>query len=400
MKKPNGDAKRRLGSWIQGFIDYHANLNSPEIFRKWSAISTIAAACEQKVWIQTSSSLYPNMYVFMLGHPGTGKTRTVRVSRGYIRSVPDMHLAPISMTWPSLVDSLLEAKRGFNLLGEMPLEYNSMYICADELGTFMHKWDNEMVDGLSAMYDLDEYTHRRRSSGLNIKIARPLLNILVGCTPGNLMDFMPDKAWGQGLTSRILMIFSDERTIVDDFALVQTSLSPDLEHDLASIFTLQGEFKVTEEYRNRVFEWRQAGELPVPDHPKLTHYATRRTVQLYKLSMISSIDQNDSLVLTLADFDRALRWLLEAELTMPEIFKAGATNADGIAIDDIGHFVKITDDGNGISEQRITHYAKDKVPLHTIIHVVESLERSGVIKCVRTDRRSGVRYYSPGTGGL
>jgi len=41
------------------------------------------------------------------------------------------------------------------------------------------------------------------------------------------------------------MVFSDERTIGDDFADVDTSLSADLVHDLRSISGLVGQFKVT-----------------------------------------------------------------------------------------------------------------------------------------------------------
>ena len=46
-------------------------------------------------------------------------------------------------------------------------------------------------------------------------------------------------------------------------------------------------------------------------------------------------------------------WLLEAEASMAEIFKAGATNADAAAME-ILHFVKIHDGEYGVSEQKIT----------------------------------------------
>ena len=70
------------------------------------------------------------------------------------------------------------------------------------------------------------------------------------------------------------------------------------------------------------------GEPPVPDHPKLIHYITRRRTHLYKLSMVASIDRSNALSLTQDDFNKALGWLIEAELTMPDIFKAGSTSVD------------------------------------------------------------------------
>jgi hypothetical protein len=74
----------------------------------------------------------------------------INEGKHYIRELPEFHLAPISMTFASLVDSLVKAKRHIIRPGEDPMEYNSMSIFADEMGAFIHKYDNEMIDGLSA----------------------------------------------------------------------------------------------------------------------------------------------------------------------------------------------------------------------------------------------------------
>jgi len=171
-------SQRRCKSWIDSFVEATANLESPQLFRKWSAISAIASVMEQKVWITTSSRMYPNLYVFLVGHPGVGKTRTVRAARSYLNEIPDFHFAPTSVTFASLVDSLLEAKRMLIRLPDPPLEYNSMLIAADEIGAFMHKYDDEMVGGLSAFYDPDPYGQNRRGKDLKIKIKSPQINIL------------------------------------------------------------------------------------------------------------------------------------------------------------------------------------------------------------------------------
>lgn len=332
-----------------------------------------------------------------------GKTRTIREGRNYARGIEGLHLAPISMTFASLVDSLVLAKRFIPRLPDEPLDYNSMFICADELGTFVHKYDNEMIDGLSAFYDNDPYSQVRRTNELKIKIQSPQLNILCGTTPQNLLQFMPEKAWGQGFTSRLIMVFSDERIIGDDFAPVEVSHDASLQHDLEIINTLVGQFEVTEAYREAVNNWRALGEPPVPNHPKLIHYATRRRTHLYKLSMVSAIDRSNALILTRDDFNRAMGWLLEAEDSMSDIFKAGATNADGQAIDEIFHFVTINDKGHGVSEQRITRFASELIPMHSILRVIDVMERSGRIHCLGMDRLTGLKYYSinrPGGGDL
>jgi len=390
-----GKGIRKLDSWIASFIDQTINLDSPAIYRRWTAISLIAAVLEQKVWMQTSEALYPNLYIFIVGDPGVGKTRVIKVAKRLANSLRDFHIAPISMTWASCVDAMASSKR-YVIVDppNEPLQFNSMYICADELGAFMGKYDNEMIDGLSAFYDPTPYQQTRRTMDHKIEITSPQVSLLAGCTPSNLTDFMPDKAWGQGFTSRLIMIYSNEKIIGDDFAARNPTRMEALEHDLKIIYGLFGEFNVTQEYVDCINNWRQCGEPPLPNHPKLTHYITRRKTHLYKLSMVSSVDRGNSLSITREDFNRAMNWMVEAETLMPEIFESSVVNGDSLAQDEILHFIKVADKGQGVSELRITNFARSRVPITSILRIIDIMVASGLIHYIGTDRRTGVRHFS------
>lgn len=345
------------------------------------------------MWLKTSSILYPNMYIFLVSHPATGKTRTIRRARNYLLQMHEPYVAPVSMTFSALIDNLVKCKRFMPRLPQPPLEYNSMAIVADELGAFIHKYDKEMVDGLSALYDPDPYGQRRRGGEINIKIPSPQVNILCGTTPSNLMELMPEGAWSQGFASRVIMAFSDERIVGDDFADITTGLSKDLLHDLEMINSISGEFTVTEDYRNLVNLWRAQGEEPSPKHPKLLHYNARRRVHLYKLSMIASLDQSNIPVLSRNEFNTAMNWLVQVEAFMADIFKAGAAGGDSAAMDEIYHFVLVADKGKGVPEPAIVRRARELVPAHSVMRVLEVMERSGMIKATSMNVRTGIRHY-------
>lgn len=389
----NGAGRRKSISWIDDFVEHSDNLQTPAIFRKWAAIGLIGSVLEQKVWLDTGSRLHPNLYVLLIGHPGTGKTKTIRRAKGYALEIADFHLAPTSMTAASLVDALVIAKRMIVRLPEEPLEYNSMLIAADELGTFIHKYDDEMIAVLSAFFDPDPYGHTRRGGDIKIKIKSPQLSILAGSTPSNLLNFMPENAWDQGFTSRLLLVFSDERIIGDDFATVTRPLSLDLIHDLKIINTLCGQFFVTEDYRTCINNWRALGEPPTPSHPKLLHYNTRRRFHLHKLAMVAAVSKSNELLLTKEDFNQAMNWLVEAEAYMPEIFKAGATGGDARAMEEIKNFVMVSDMGKGVSEHRIIHFACERIPAHSVERVIKLMEQAGMIEAKFIDRRSGNRSW-------
>jgi len=312
-------------------------------------------------------------------------------------NLTNFHIAPISMTFAAMADALCEAKRHVVVSGEA-VEFNSLYICAEEMGAFIHKYDNEMIDGLAAFYDPDPYAQRRRTNDIKFEIPSPQINMVAGVTPQNLLHVLPERAWGQGFMSRVIMVYSGERIVGDDFAPRPTVTTEALEHDLTIINNLYGQFHVTEEYRDCINLWRAADEsvdgAPVPDHPKLTHYIIRRRVHLYKLSMIASVNRGNSLALTREDFNTALGWLAEAESLMPDIFKAGAGNIDGAAMDEIRHFVLAADRGSGVSEQKIIHFAREHVPIHSILRIVEVMEKSGQLFCLGVERRTQIKFYS------
>lgn len=353
---------------------------------------------EQKVYLRTAGILHPNVYSFLVGHPGVGKTRVVRKARQYYLETVDPHIAPTSMTGSAMVDTLASSKRTIIRLPDGPLEYNSMYITADELGAFMHKYDEEAIAIMSAFYDPDEYGQRRRGNDLKIKIKSPQLNVICGTTPSNLLKYLPESAWEQGFTSRVVMVFSDERTIGDDFAEHDSGLNADLIHDLRTIGGLMGKFEVTAEYRTAVTNWRNLGEPPVPTHPKLIHYATRRRVHLYKLSMVSAIDRSNTLLLTRDDFNRALGWMAEAEASMPDIFKAGAGGADAKVIEEIFHYVLTQCAGTRTCpERKIIAFAKERLPIHSVMRVVEIMIASGqLVPQGSPDFRTGQRNFKAG----
>ena len=81
-------------------------------------------------------------------YPGVGRPARSAKASTISANFPEFHLAPISMTFASLVDSLVKAKRHIIRPGEDPMEYNSMAIFADEMGAFIHT-TMEMIDGLS-----------------------------------------------------------------------------------------------------------------------------------------------------------------------------------------------------------------------------------------------------------
>jgi hypothetical protein len=108
--------------------------------------------------------------------------------------------------------------------------------------------------------------------------------------------------------------------------------------------------------------------------------------------MVSAADRGDVLLLTKEDFNRAMGWLLEAESAMPDIFTAGSTGTDARAIDEIYHYITVADKGDGIPEHQIINFARSRVPMHSILRVIEIMTASGQIQSRGQDKH-GQRWF-------
>ncbi len=64
-------------------------------------------------------------------------------------------------------------------------------------------------------------------------------------------------------------------------------------------------------------------------------------------------------------------------------------------MDEIYFFVSTGDlTGKGISEQRLINYARERVPAHSVLRVLEVMEKSGLIQGSNgLDLKTGQRYW-------
>jgi hypothetical protein len=351
----------------------------------------VAATLEQKVWANTGSIIYPNIYTFLVGNPGLGKSRAIMSASGIIReALPETFWGATSMTKAALSDYMNEAKRFIANIPHPPIEYNSLVAVADEFSAFMSEYDSALVASLVEFYDVNPYSEGRRVSNIRIKIPKPQLNILSGSTPSNLIHTLKDYVWEQGLMSRVFMIFASDRPIIDVFNTPATPKPVNLIHDIKIISTLIGEFSYSPDFAKAMHNWKLLGQPPIPDHPKLTHYNTRRWAHLLKLTMIASVDRSNDLLLEVEDFNRAMGWLLQAESQMHLIFQTGSIAPDSRIMDEVVHFVRRHK--GPIDEHLVINFMRERTSSMSVKPMLETMVSSRMIVCAHVNRH-GLRQF-------
>lgn len=363
---------------------------------------TIAGALERKVWTKVFKRiLYPNLYVLLTGGPGIGKTDALRGTLEFWEKLPELHVAPSSVSRASLIDSLALAERSVLRPTEAQpfTKFNSLQVGATEFGTFLSAYDTEFLSTLNDLYDCVRYKESKRHMKSPIEMPHPQLNLIAGTTPAWLGGTLPETAWAEGFSSRLLLIYSGERIKIDPFG--EGSRDEELEgrllKDLMEIHGMFGQMSFEPEVITAFTAWYMADCPPQPDHPKLEHYLPRRHIHLLKLTMVMSAARASDYVIRVIDYQRAMDMLLEAELTMPDVFKAMRYNSDANVYDETYAFVynAFMKENEGIPEHRIIYFIGQRAPAHSITKVLEAMVQGGMLIIANIAGPGGRPTYKP-----
>lgn len=381
--------------WLEQYMDYTDGIPSPEIFRLWSGISTLAGALERRVWISTSRSvLYPNLFVLLVAPPAVGKSQAINNVSELWYATKKFRIAPDNVTKASLIDALAEAD-GKRVIPTGLLEYHSLLVSSSEFGVLVPAHDLEFLSVLNHIYDNPRtYRENRRSLNKNIEIVNPQLNIIAGTQPGFLASLLPEEAWSMGFTSRIIMVYAAIPPIVSLFEKQdsRTHIFKELTSRLQTFSDLMGEAVWDLDAQKEIEAWSRGGCEPVPQHSKLQHYTGRRILHCLKLSLISAISRSGELRITLWDVNRARDWLLHAEILMPDIFRDMSLKSDSQVIQELHFFLwqLWTKNKKPIHEGRAIHFLQQRLPAEKIERVLDIAVKSGILN--KTDTAVGPAY--------
>lgn len=393
---------RYAGDWIDGFMDFTSHLPSPAIFRKWTAISIIAAAMERKTWvILNGRQRYPNMFILLVAPPGVGKTEAIRSVYEFTAELKELHLAPDDVSSASLIDALAKAERKVMRPTENPpmVSFNCMAVASDELGVFLKMYDAPFMSKLNKLFDGTPFHESKRSTKVDLKIEKPLLNFFAGTTPAWLGGSLPPTAWAEGFSSRLIMIYSGEKVWTNPFAEVLSSTIQfeKLVKDLQVIHSLYGQFRWADDVVPLYLDWGQKQMPPIPEHPKLESYLPRRLAHFTKVLMVCSAARGNDMIITKADYQTAQDILLEAESIMPDVFKSMSMSVDSNILDETYAFVFNAYNREGqkpIAHHRIIHFIQQRAPIEKVLRTLDTLLQSNML-AIAERMPTGQHKYKP-----
>lgn len=325
---------RELTNWLDSYITYTDNSESPVSYHTWCGLSVIAGALQRRIYLKwgLGQVIYPNLYVVLIGPSGrTRKGVALGIAKDILRQISGISIAPESSSGRQAM--ILAMKRSL-LNFQDPSTGTVKLHCAitafsEELSVFLGQGDIAYLSNLTDWYDSkDDWEYETVGRGKDT-LQGLCLNLMGGTAPDWIQSMIPPEAVGGGFTSRVIFIVeSEKRKIVPKYEMSEADyeLQGRLVRDLERISKLRGEVSFTPAAEKLYVDWYTDEDTklsrgnPAIDDVRFAGYCERRATHIRKLMLLCCASRGDDLVIRSEDFNMALGLLTDAEKNMHKTF--------------------------------------------------------------------------------
>lgn len=276
---------------------------SPFLYHRWCLISATSALLGRRVKLNFGfDTIYPNMYVCLLGSAGSRKSSAISIVRniaaaaGYNkfareRSSKEKFVKDLSTGFEN-INGTSTADRVSNLLNsevdgiDWDLRKPSeVFITAGELQDFLGANDTGFISLLTTLWDnLPLYSTGKMTSA-DVMVKEPTINMIGGATPTTFSTAFPPEVIGQGMLSRLILVHGEgARKKLTIPKLPDPELLAFFESHFAAIAQLEGDITYTDDAYKVLDKTYQSG-VAVSDM-RFESYNSRRLTHLIKLCIV------------------------------------------------------------------------------------------------------------------
>jgi len=287
------------------YFSYTEKTEPPMVFHRWSLLSCLAASLGRQFYLPFADfRIFPNMYVMLIGDPGTRKSTAIKTGKRILSaSGYDKFSAERTSKEKFLLDlegveddtgSVKDASQVMrNLFGDdyVGADPREVFVVADEFNEFVGSGNLEFLSLLGSLWDWDDPAapfKQRLKTSRSVSIFQPTINILSGNTHAGFAEAFPPQTLGQGFLSRLILVFGEssgkkfafpekppdslKQQLIDEFVEIKTQVS--------------GEATLTTKAKDMLQTIYHSFE--GLEDARFKHYSTRRYTHLLKLCLLTA----------------------------------------------------------------------------------------------------------------
>jgi hypothetical protein len=283
-------------SFVQDYLEYTKDYESPTSFWKWSAYSSISAVLRDNVFRRLKGiPLYPNIYVLLLAPSAGRKGNPINTAQRLITGANNTKIISGRSSIQAIIDELAHvetnAKTGKLIKG------GSAIFIASELAAGLVS-DDAAVGILTDIYDTKvDFKHHLRSTG-RLKIDRIVFSMFSGSNEALLKALFTTAAINGGLLGRTFLVVPDtyrppnsllgEHNPEEDERLFEK-----IQAQLKQMTELSGEIHIASDAIQEFDNWYKPFYNSLKQKKDQTGVNGRLHINVLKLAMILTANDQD-----------------------------------------------------------------------------------------------------------
>lgn len=372
-----------MPNFFSFYEDYVKDTEPPPNFHAWSAISAISAFLGKKCYIpQGHFTVFPNLYVVLVGDPGTRKSTAMNIAKKLVRLIPEVPIAPESSTREALIDDMANNKVVASLHNR-DVSYWQSSAFVTEMQEFLggKHINQSMVGFLTAIWDEPVFKERTRKGG-EVVIHNPYFSMLGCCTPEWMNTKLKQDVITDGFSRRTIFALESELNCLNPWP----ASTPDQIENLAKmeiearrIFDISGTFDMTKPAREYYDEkYRSTREEAKKFSEKVQNYFTSKHILALKIAMCLSAGVSSHRIISSQIIKLAFKFLEQSERSLDQVFSGVGRNELKAHADKV--YSRICEAGeNGLTERELLASSYDDVNMMEFKEILETLQRQGKI---------------------
>jgi hypothetical protein len=394
---------RELSDWLESYLSYTENSESPLSYHIWCGLSVIAGALQRRVYLRWGLGrvIYPNLYIVLIGPSGrTRKGVAIGIAKEFLKQMSNVTVVPESSSGrQAMILAMKRAAMNFQDPQDGKIKFHcSVTAFSEELSVFLGQGDIAYLSNLTDWYDSkDDWEYETVSRGKDT-LQGLCLNLMGGTAPDWIQSMIPQEALGGGFTSRIIFIVEEaKRKLVPEYlpSPEEIALGEIITRDLERISQLAGEITFDDAGKQLYINWYieqdtalSAGK-PAIEDTRFAGYCERRATHLQKLMILCSASRGDDLKITGGDFKRALQLLTEAESRMHKTFGGLGKSRVSDESDTVINFIKNIK--TTTRKMVLQKFYRDIDPM-TLSNVEVLMQQMGVVKITLLPQQADKLY--------
>lgn len=317
-------------NWLECYLRYLHDHEAVELYHKWCGISCVASVIARRCWTKLGlSNIYPNLFVVLVGPPATSrKGEAIKAAQSILSPLENdpeqfyVKTCSEEITKQGLYVEFENSLQSIRI-NKKPYDFCALTAISTEMGSFVNDTEIPLIKSLLELFDCKDRHRYGTRNKEDLILYNACFNILAATTPEFFTNLNVVTHIKNGLMSRFIFLFADERRFNKPKGVFSAKTHDYLVKQLRKVTNFVGEVKLSPDADAEFESWYGKFPLTSGNVDHLGTFIGRKQTYVRKLALIRTVMDalnGDKLITQPRHIQKAIEDIEEVEDSICKVF--------------------------------------------------------------------------------